>query len=266
MSVIKNKLKSNFTQIPNGIIFDNNLTSSELRVLLFLWSCDDNWEIQNNYIMETFNIKDKSTMSRIWKKLISLGYIERKKSYCHVNNRPMGGYDYILNTELTEMRNNEISVSSHLEQLKVDQNPTLEVDQSTENNNNTYFNNTKKNNTEKTNTQTDDNQYKRPITRKSHNKHLDLKPADVSENIWLEFVKYRKEIKATITERIIKNILSQAEKAKLTLSQAIEIMLDNGWRGFNADWLNKQQQHQQQPIKPTAPINPTGNKTSIEFS
>jgi uncharacterized protein YdaU (DUF1376 family) len=63
-------------------------------------------------------------------------------------------------------------------------------------------------------------------------------PEGVSESVWQEFQKVRKALKAPITEIAIKGIYREAEKANLTLEEALTICVERSWRGFKAEWLD----------------------------
>jgi len=77
-----------------------------------------------------------------------------------------------------------------------------------------------------------------PITEKKINKPL-KRPDDISEYLWVEFKEHRKRKKAVVTELVINNIRSEASKANMNLSQAMELMIVNGWAGFKSDWVKK---------------------------
>lgn len=70
------------------------------------------------------------------------------------------------------------------------------------------------------------------------------KPDGVSEELWAEWKKFRKNKRFSITERVLNNLTRESEKAGLTLEQAMNIQLDREWRGFNADWLKNKQPQQ----------------------
>ena len=78
----------------------------------------------------------------------------------------------------------------------------------------------------------------KPITNIKTNKPL-KRPDDISEYLWVEFKEHRKRKKAVVTELVINNIRSEASKANMNLSQAIELMIVNGWAGFKSDWVKK---------------------------
>ncbi len=72
---------------------------------------------------------------------------------------------------------------------------------------------------------------------KNKNKKDDVRPDDISEDLWKDFKKLREKKRATITDRVIKSIRNEASKANMSLSQAIEFMINKGWASFEADWV-----------------------------
>jgi uncharacterized protein YdaU (DUF1376 family) len=62
-------------------------------------------------------------------------------------------------------------------------------------------------------------------------------PEGVSMQVWADFLKYRKALKAPITDTAIAGFIREAAKAGVTLEQAFVITIENNWRGFKADWL-----------------------------
>ena len=70
-----------------------------------------------------------------------------------------------------------------------------------------------------------------PITIKT------LRPADVSELVWADFLALRKIKKSPITETGLSRIKSQATKAGLSLESALEMCCARGWQGFEAEWV-----------------------------
>ena len=64
-------------------------------------------------------------------------------------------------------------------------------------------------------------------------------PDGVSNVVFQDFVKLRKGLKAPVTETAIKRLATEAKKAGLTLQEVMELCCQNGWRGFNAEWILK---------------------------
>lgn len=72
--IIKNKLKDNFTIIPNEIISDKNLSNNAFRLLVYLWSKPSDWEVNQKNIAKDFDVHINS-VSKWIKELKEIGYI-----------------------------------------------------------------------------------------------------------------------------------------------------------------------------------------------
>jgi hypothetical protein len=71
----------------------------------------------------------------------------------------------------------------------------------------------------------------------SPNRHKTLsRPDDVSESVWSDFLLIRKSRKAVLTKTALSGIRSEAEKAGLSLEQALAVCCTRGWQSFKADW------------------------------
>jgi uncharacterized protein YdaU (DUF1376 family) len=78
----------------------------------------------------------------------------------------------------------------------------------------------------------------KPITNKKTNT-TPQRPDDVSETVWKDWLQHRKNLKAIVTDTVIKKIRSECFKAGISFESALEMMCVKGWRGFDADWLKK---------------------------
>lgn len=67
--------------------------------------------------------------------------------------------------------------------------------------------------------------------------HIDT-PEGVSVDLWNDFLKHRKRLKADVTPRVVAMLIKEAEKAKMPLSEVLELILFKGWRSFEASWAN----------------------------
>lgn len=70
-----------------------------------------------------------------------------------------------------------------------------------------------------------------PKTKYDH-----LKPFDVPPQTWFDYVQQRKTKRAEITSTSIKRLANEAEKAGITIAEAMEVCCEMGWSGFKADW------------------------------
>lgn len=76
------------------------------------------------------------------------------------------------------------------------------------------------------------------IKEKNTKKKLVLeKPDGVSQQVWADFVALRKQKKAPLTETALKGIVREAQKAGITLEDALSTCCQRGWQGFNSEWI-----------------------------
>ena len=67
-----------------------------------------------------------------------------------------------------------------------------------------------------------------------------IKPDDVDDDVWSDFINHRKRKKANITKTALGRIKSQADKAGMTLNDVLAEMVMRGWVGFKAEWVEKE--------------------------
>ena len=79
----------------------------------------------------------------------------------------------------------------------------------------------------------------KPIT--NNHKKLLAQPDGVLDSVWTDFVQHRKAIKAPLTETALKGIEREAQKAGITLNNALQEICVRGWRGFKAEWVTDKQ-------------------------
>jgi uncharacterized protein YdaU (DUF1376 family) len=65
-------------------------------------------------------------------------------------------------------------------------------------------------------------------------------PEGVSNDLWSDFLAYRKRLKAPVTDRVVSRLLKESKDANMTLEQALETMIFKGWRSFEAKWITKE--------------------------
>lgn len=95
MAIIKNRLKDNFTQIPNELLTDNKLSMGAKIVFCYVASKPTGWEVFNKEIQKSLNIKDSGTMAKYWKELLEAGWIKRERQK-QEDGKLAGGYIYEL--------------------------------------------------------------------------------------------------------------------------------------------------------------------------
>ena len=62
------------------------------------------------------------------------------------------------------------------------------------------------------------------------------KPELVSDQIWDDFLAVRKRKNAELTLTAWNGIVKEAEKAGISIEEALRICCERGWQGFKADW------------------------------
>jgi uncharacterized protein YdaU (DUF1376 family) len=71
------------------------------------------------------------------------------------------------------------------------------------------------------------------------------KPSSVSDEVWEGFSALRKARRSPITQASMRLIERDAEKAGISLQDALELCCARGWQGFRADWYEQSKQNQQ---------------------
>jgi len=82
-----------------------------------------------------------------------------------------------------------------------------------------------------------------PLT-KNHNKTTPkvVTPEGVSDDLWNDFLVYRKRLKAPVTDRVLARLVKEANLAKMPLSEVLETVMFKGWRSFEASWITQMAQ------------------------
>ena len=86
----------------------------------------------------------------------------------------------------------------------------------------------------------------KPLT-KNHGKSKAIAPVallaalGVDEKIAADWIILRKQKKAPVTETALTGIQREAEKAGMSLENALAMCCERGWSGFKAEWLRKNQ-------------------------
>jgi uncharacterized protein YdaU (DUF1376 family) len=77
-----------------------------------------------------------------------------------------------------------------------------------------------------------------------------IKPTDVSDQVWKDFIEHRKKAKAPLTSTALSRIIKEAQLADWTLNQVFEECVLRGWRGFKAEWVNTKRPGEKQTRGP----------------
>lgn len=63
------------------------------------------------------------------------------------------------------------------------------------------------------------------------------KPEELTDEFWQDFLAYRKQKKALVTERVVSLLRKEAKTAGWKLEEVINEMMVRNWTGFKADWV-----------------------------
>ena len=63
-------------------------------------------------------------------------------------------------------------------------------------------------------------------------------PEGVAPQIWDDFLKLRKQKRSAVTDTVIRGIEKEAQKAGLSLNDALEYCCVSGWQSFNSEWYS----------------------------
>lgn len=85
-----------------------------------------------------------------------------------------------------------------------------------------------------TDTETDNNP---PTPRKRGRKNPVSKPDEVSDDVWDDFLAYRKRKRAELTATALKGLLREIDKAGWTIDAALTECMARGWQSFKAEWV-----------------------------
>ena len=77
-----------------------------------------------------------------------------------------------------------------------------------------------------------------PIT--NNHKPKITTPEGVSESLFKDYLEVRKGKKAKWTETAYKGLQREADKAKMTLSEVMQMCCERGWAGFKAEWIKEE--------------------------
>lgn len=75
------------------------------------------------------------------------------------------------------------------------------------------------------------------------------KPDGVSDQVWDEWQALKRKLCKSCTQRMVDAIVREADKAGMTVEEAMTYQLEKGWKGFEAEWV----QNAQPKNRPTDP-------------
>jgi uncharacterized protein YdaU (DUF1376 family) len=86
-------------------------------------------------------------------------------------------------------------------------------------------------------TQSEGNANHKPLT--INHKPINT-PSGVTESVFKDYLEVRKTKKAKWSDTALKGLVKEADKAGLSLQEAMELCCARGWVGFKADWVKDQ--------------------------
>ena len=123
MNTLRNELKANYSQIPNELITDLTLSSGALRVLLYLFTKPDNWNVYNADICKQLDISEK-TLTKYWNELLSSKWLRREKKQTK-DGKFTGGYSYLIGSfTISEKSSESVKSSDHSNNIPIQKKET----------------------------------------------------------------------------------------------------------------------------------------------
>lgn len=276
MAVIRSKREDKFTVVGNIIFQPGNLSFDARGLLCTLLSKPDDWSVIVKALEnETKGCRKHSKADALYamlKELKEAGYVVMKR-------RSTGEVDYfvydtpqIANNETANIglvenpnRENPEEAKSPTGEILDGENPKRGKSQTGEipdGENPCVLINTNTSNKEKNNNNKNINinkpektetakKAKKAINQKNWNEGMKLLLAEgIDEQIASDFIAIRKAKNAPLTQTALDGIKREANKAKLTLENALRICIERNWQGFSASWLFESH-NQTQSTKPS---------------
>ena len=123
MNLLRNELKANYSQIPNELITDLTLSSGALRVLLYLFTKPDNWNVYNADICKQLDISEK-TLTKYWNELLNSKWLKREKKQTK-DGKFTGGYSYLIGSfTISEKSSESVKSSDHNNNIPIQKKET----------------------------------------------------------------------------------------------------------------------------------------------
>ena len=213
------KFIPNAFQIPNSVIDEllAKLTCAELKCYLFVVRKTKGWNKESDSIsvsqfMEVTGLSNRSVITAC-ESLVEMGLLERSGGERKLNTYSVKAFDFSESGEKSSSVKSGENFSESGEKSSSD----LVKKVHTQNNNKNTIQNTNKKTTQKNS--------------------LDLLAEfGIVGQLADDFITHRKSKKATITETALNGYKREADKAGITLEEAIAIAIERDWRGFNASW------------------------------
>ncbi len=75
MAILKSEIRNKFTNIPNSIIQENELSDGDFRLLIYLYSLPDGWKINQGYLGQKLGCNRRNINAKL-SRIKDAGYLE----------------------------------------------------------------------------------------------------------------------------------------------------------------------------------------------
>ena len=217
MSIIRSpKPESFFYIVDKQLSEDKNLSWAARGLLIFLLGKPDNWSVSVEYLITQGDLK-RDALHKLLNELIASGYVKREKTR---ENGRLAGVSYtVYDKPCTDLPCTDLPCTVK---------PTLISNEFKQGLNETSI---------------DTKQGLNSINaeaQKTKNCGLqDLILLGVEKQYAEDWLKVRKVKKAALTQSAINLLSKEAEKANISVNDAVRVCAENSWQGFKAEWFFK---------------------------
>ena len=206
MAILKSEIKNRYSQIPNSVIHDKDLSDGDYRLLILLYSFPNNWKINQEYLAQKVRCNKRNVNSKL-KRIKEAGYLEIQKNID--KKKKEVDFIYVLK-EKNIMSVDDVSVGDY---MSVDDVSVGDV------HNNTNINNT--NNKENINNNIREQFFENEILNETIN----------------DWIKYKKEKRDSYKEQGLKSLITQIKNniKKYGEEKVINIIIEsmaNNYQGI----------------------------------
>ena len=213
------KFIPNAFQIPNSVIDEllAKLTCAELKCYLFVVRKTKGWNKESDSIsvsqfMEVTGLSNRSVITAC-ESLVEMGLLERSGGERKLNTYSVKAFEISQTGE----KSSSDETGENFSQTGEKNSSDLVKKVHTQNNNKNTIQNINKKNTKKSVLEL-------------------LADFGITGQLADDFITLRKAKKAPITETALKGFQSEADKAGISICEAVSITIERNWQGFNASW------------------------------
>lgn len=210
MAKFTNEL-NNYQNIPRKLVFDTNLSDRARFVYCFMACKPNDWDFYLEPMAKDIGYS-VDTLRKYINELIEGGWLEKGEQ--ERDNGVFGAVSYTLkatkNTDTEKTRYGKIPTQHNIDDKQI-------IDS---------INKEKEGN--------------KLSSQKNFNFKQALLDLGVCENVANDFLLVRKNKKATSSETAFKRIQTEIAKSGLSANDCITIAVENDWKGFRAEWIQKQ--------------------------